>query len=783
MSDLFRSSTASPGPWEAPAVSQSTPRASVLAISSFLPLGVVFFLSGVPALLYQLCWQRMLFTVYGVNIESITVVVSAFMLGLGLGSLGGGRLTRQRKVSPLVLFCVLEFAIAAFGLASPSVFHWVGEVTLGASLFATGLLSFSLVVFPTVLMGASLPLLVAHLLRNSKNMGRAVGLLYFVNTLGSASACFLAIWITFPHFGLSGTILIAALLNGLVAAGTLLVHLRSLRSSETESELVAGDEKAPSNHTRGRSSPDEPRRDADALLSFPLVMLLAAVSGFISLSYEVILARAYSFVAEGRANAFPLLLGWYLVGIAVGSLVSGIYCARSTATKSSQLRTIGYYFLFVNLFGYLTIPLMSAFATTISFECTYPLAALLSGGLGAVLPLVAHVGILPDERAAERLSYVYVANVVGSTAGSLVTGFLAMNSLPISALVLTLAIIGTLLALSLFFPGTRPRHKVVVSALTLLFIFVMIGGKERAFHHVYERLLWKEKYNERTPSFRHIVENRSGVVTVTQGGMVFGGGVYDGQLSTDLVHDRNSIVRPYIVSAFHPRPSRVLVIGLSTGAWAQVLLAHPHVESLTAVEINPGYLDIIRRSDAVRTMLTNPKLTVVIDDGRRWLAHHPDEKFDIIVMNTTFHWHAYAANLLSREFLSDIKAHLYPGGLALYNTTSSPEAQRTGALVFPHALRFLNNMYVSTSPLVANRQRLKEVLVSYEIDGRKVFDLQDELHMNRLHHILGLLNHFTTPPELEGFERRGDILARTEGARIITDDNMGTEWTFDFAQR
>src|SRR6187402_2669059 len=175
-----------------------------LSAWSFLPLGVVFFLSGVPALLYQLCWQRMLFTVYGVNVESITVVVAAFMLGLGLGSLWGGRLTKVSRIAPLCLFGCFELAIAAFGLASPELLRWVGHVTLGAGLPATFGLSFLFVVTPTVLMGASLPLLVSHLLRRFDNVGHAVGLLYFVNTLGSAAACFLAVWLTFARWGLSG---------------------------------------------------------------------------------------------------------------------------------------------------------------------------------------------------------------------------------------------------------------------------------------------------------------------------------------------------------------------------------------------------------------------------------------------------------------------------------------------------------------------------------------------------------------------------------------------------
>ena len=66
-------------------------------------LCVLFFFSGFPALIYQLTWQRQLFLIFGVNIESVTIVVTAFMLGLGLGSLAGGWLSDRRGISALAL--------------------------------------------------------------------------------------------------------------------------------------------------------------------------------------------------------------------------------------------------------------------------------------------------------------------------------------------------------------------------------------------------------------------------------------------------------------------------------------------------------------------------------------------------------------------------------------------------------------------------------------------------------------------------------------------------------
>src|SRR5437763_13475632 len=101
------------------------------------PYYVLFFFSGFPALLYQIVWQRALFTIYGVNIESVTMIVTVFMLGLGLGSLAGGRLSRVRRVRPLLAFGVIETAIGVFGACSLTIFDRVGRLTAGRSTAST----------------------------------------------------------------------------------------------------------------------------------------------------------------------------------------------------------------------------------------------------------------------------------------------------------------------------------------------------------------------------------------------------------------------------------------------------------------------------------------------------------------------------------------------------------------------------------------------------------------------------------------------------------------------
>lgn len=186
----------------------------------------VFFASGFAALLYQVVWQRSLYAIYGINIESVTVVVTAFMLGLGLGSLVGGAVSKDPKRPALLLFALVELSIGAFGLASLPLFHWAGSLTLDLSPPMTALVTFLLVLLPTMLMGGTLPLLVAHVVRRSGNVGRSVGALYYVNTLGSAFASVLAVLVIMGPLGQQRTVFLAAAVNGAVGLTVLRMHLR-----------------------------------------------------------------------------------------------------------------------------------------------------------------------------------------------------------------------------------------------------------------------------------------------------------------------------------------------------------------------------------------------------------------------------------------------------------------------------------------------------------------------------------------------------------------------------
>lgn len=715
---------------------------------------LIFFLSGVPALIYQLVWQRALFAIYGINVESVTVVVTAFMLGLGLGSLSGGALTRLRKLPLLTTFGIIEVFTGVYGYLSLGIFDGVGEATLGVGTWMTGAITFGLVLVPTVLMGATLPILVAHLVRHTGNVGRAVGLLYFVNTLGSGLACFAVALFLMRTFGMQGVVSIAALINFLVAIGAFAAA------------------------TRGGPVADSPEDASQARYSrarFLLAAGLVGLTGFIALSYEIVWFRVYSVASGGRAMSFAMLLGSFLVGIALGSLAARRFCGGDPGSRG--IRALAWFVLGANAFGFFVAPLTSWGATFTHPFAWLPLVVIAAGMLGATFPLICHYGVAPNARAGAGMSYLYLANIIGAAGGSLLTGFVLMDFLTTAQITVLLAILGLVLAGALSFLAdatrvSRLRH-VGLAALAGLAVVCVSWP---AFDGFWERLHFGAEF-ESHGEFAHTVENRHGVITVAPDKRIYGGGVYDGAFSTDLVDDVNMIVRPYAMGAFHAAPKDVLMIGLSSGSWAQVVAHHPEVESLTIVEINPGYIELVRKYDEVSSLLDNPKVEIVIDDGRRWLNRNPDRQFDFIMMNTTFHWRAHATNLLSVEFLELVREHLMPGGAAMYNTTGSNRVQRTACMVFPHAVRVINNIVVSDAPLMPDRRRWRRLLEEYEIDGEPVFDLRRADHRSSLQRTLAIIDTIIEDdPGYRALETRASILKRTEGLTLITDDNMGTEW-------
>jgi spermidine synthase len=246
---------------------------------------------------------------------------------------------------------------------------------------------------------------------------------------------------------------------------------------------------------------------------------------------------------------------------------------------------------------------------------------------------------------------------------------------------------------------------------------------------------------------------------------MYGHGIYDGRFNVDPVVNTNVIERAYMVPALHRSPKRVLEVGLSTGSWTKVLSSYDALNELIVVEIGRGYGKVVAKYPGISSVLTDPKVKIRLDDGRRWLANHPEERFDVIVMNTTFPWRSNATNLLSRDFLEIARAHLNPGGVVYFNALGSEHTPYTAATVFAHVVRYSSMVAASDAPFdMTVEERRANILRIRGADGRPVFE-KDDAHRRKLEEMLA-----RPMPDV-----RGSLLARKD-LQVVTDDNMATEY-------
>ena len=188
-----------------------------------------FFISGSSALMYQVSWQRALYALIGVDMDSITIIVSVFMLGIGLGGMLGGWLSDRYPRQRLRWYAGIELSIALYGAASLWLLQvlqaWLEGSFVGTGSVGSTVASFVFLLLPTVLMGMTLPLLTMAFNERTANLGVSVGTLYFINTLGAATGAALVPFVLLPLWTLPQVVRIAVAGNVAVVLCAVLAAL------------------------------------------------------------------------------------------------------------------------------------------------------------------------------------------------------------------------------------------------------------------------------------------------------------------------------------------------------------------------------------------------------------------------------------------------------------------------------------------------------------------------------------------------------------------------------
>jgi predicted membrane-bound spermidine synthase len=666
--------------------------------------GLAFFASGASALVYQVAWQRILALHTGVGIASIAVIVASFMAGIGLGShLGGVLSTRLTPPRALRTFGLLEVGIAVFGLLSCGLYYdllYRQGLELYSSPVLGGVLHFVGLLFPTLLMGMSLPFLVRALVHDVGRAGRTVGFLYGVNMLGASVGALLTPWVLLRFLGVRGAVGVAAAGN-LLAATCVLLLLRAASAASAEGTGVEGE---------GRPVERRP---------FALWMTLYALSGFCALALEILWFRMVDVGAKGTAFTFGTVLAIYLLGSAIGALAGATWADRLkrpllvfTTLQAALLVYAGLGALAIArlpvdtplyewLFGYWRAAQGFRLGTDRDLESLVRLYLVFPNLLylvptvlmGLSFPVLQRAVHDDPKTSGRKVGFLQAANIAGCTAGSLLVGLVLLEWLGTPGTLRVLVACG-LLFVAVGWRHHGPRPALLGLGAVLAGLVVALPGSNS---------FWQRLHGlDGSPAF--FDEDASSVAGVTPQGGRFWFVFVDGKSHSVLPYgDDEHTLLGAVPAVIHPAPVEAAIVGLGSGNTAWAAGCRPETERIRVFEIASPQVRLLHELDRrerfprLRTFLKDPRVRVETADGRHALALDTS-RYDLIEADALWPWSAYSGNLYSAEFFDLCARRLKPGGVVC-TWAPTPRIAATFARVFPDAVDVGGILVGSLDPL------------------------------------------------------------------------------------
>jgi spermidine synthase len=575
-----------------------------------------FFFSGIAGLIYEVVWTRMLTQIFGNTTYAIATVLSAFMAGLAIGSYLFGRIADWGK-NDFLLYGVLEAGVGVYGFLVPQLFE-MGQ-KLYRPIFGLNesypfvfnlllfFLSFALLVFPTLLMGATLPVLSRFFVRNLGDLGRKVGDLYATNTLGAVLGCAFAGYVLIPQLGMRRTVFLAATINLVIAAVILVV--------DRIREKSPGDLAAPAESVAQTS---ESVGERPSWLGWA-VLGSFCLSGFAALIYENAWTRALTLVIGSSTYSFTTMLVTFLVGLALG----GFLYARLMGDRKVRLSTFGFIELWVGLAALATIPLFErlplifvrllhgfgdSFNTFLSLQLFLSALVMLLPTilLGLTFPLVARLFTQSLYRVGSGVGNSYAANTLGAIVGAFVGGFILIPFIGVQNTIIFATVVNLLIGCLLIVVDTRlsfvPRFALAAAVLALALLTPF--RVPRWDQHILTSgvTIYNDRYEALpTDSLRLEEMQRDDVLyyreglTVTVSVHRIPGSDYiyfrsNGKIDGSYGDALSQLMTGYIPMMLHPTAERAAVIGLGTGMSAHALATFP-VKKIEVIEIEPAMIE------------------------------------------------------------------------------------------------------------------------------------------------------------------------------------------------
>ncbi len=699
---------------------------------------LVFFASGFAALVYQVIWQRLLTIFSGADVQSATLVVAAFMTGLGCGSLVGGQVAdRVSRPVSLMLFVAAELAVCGFGFASDSFFYgflYQRVVPLGLGPVPTSGILFMSLLWPTFFMGASLPLLARAMTRQITGAASTIGWLYAANTMGAAAGAFCTSWWFFPRNGLDGSLRIAAVVNIGCAIAALAMTVSASRGARDSAENGSNRQAAvPELSSLLRSaSPTAP--------NLTVCALVFALSGFLALSFEIVWFRLLGVMLKSTTLTFGTLLAIYLLGLGAGAalgsavakrigrpgavfaglvLGAGTWAALSVTLLAARLNEWPLLTWLPSPYSgsenidvikvYFVLPMLLVGPATVLMGCSFP-----------ILQKLAQTDL---DYVGRRVGILLAANIAGSTIGAFVTGWIFLDRLGTAGTLRLLVVLSGVVAAAAawWWTGTAGRLRVFTYGA---FVTVAAGVAAVVPN---SRSLWATLHGS---ELNHVImaEDRSGLALLKIEGpsrhgratprvVVFVNGLGQSWLPYGGIHTVLGALPAFI----HPHPRQAAIIGLGSGDTLFAMAGRKEIEQIVSIEIIRPQLTALRQ---LSQLYNYPGLLPVLDrtrvhhafgDGRQFLSRST-RTFDIIEADALYPTAAYAGNLYSDAYFELLRRRLNPGGIAV-SWAPTPRVFRTFLKVFPYTWHSGDVVMGSNDPIQMDRAAIMARLTDSSTDS------------------------------------------------------------------
>ncbi|MBY0550243.1 MAG: fused MFS/spermidine synthase [Candidatus Obscuribacterales bacterium] len=671
----------------------------------FVIVAVLFLLSGLSSLIYQVIWTRMLVFVFGSTTFASSTVLAVFMGGLAIGSFVAGRKS-DKIANPFLWYGILEGIIGIFALAAPHLFSGIG-IPLYKMIYQSmhlSIIPFSILRFlvaalillpPTAAMGATLPLLSKFVTTSLDVVGDRVGTLYAINTLGAVIGSITAGFFLLPTFGLSTTIVLAAAIN-ISLMGVVYVFSK-LWTQKPEARETATVATAPLSQEPPTVQPQPVATSSAIPVPVLVTMISFGFSGAIAMTYEVAWTRTLLMIIGSTTYAFSVMLSTFLIGIFLGSFV----CARWADKLKDPVLWFGAFEMLLCLGGLMSLLLFNYLpywnlsinarflgnpdaAMAIRFLITGMVLLPITLCLGAIFPLAIKACTRDLEKVGRSVGTIYSINTLGAIIGAFAAGFFIVPYLGAEKTLILCSVLNLVLGMALIIPfakGIRAPVKIFATIATAVLclwslqqpeiwdhLMLLSSQKERralAFsrynlpsydeyrknlHDLFEILFWEDGLCANVAVLKTKAASQRTMYT---------SGHADASDGYDM---RNFALPPAYALLLRPAAKDVAVVGWGSGVMLGYGLRFP-INKMVCAEIEPAVKNAAVLFDHVSMKPQDDKrLRLEAADGRNYLLA-TDEKFDAIVSQPSNPWQAGVCNLFTSDYFGVAKDRLNKGGI------------------------------------------------------------------------------------------------------------------------